>query len=84
MNKLLVKSSGSKGILDDDYTLYADGTVLHEYDRHSYPGGQNLTELLTISDLSVLIKERLYKASSEENKSYIRKLLELDDLNTSL
>lgn len=30
------------GVLDDDYTFYNDGTILHEYDKHTYPGGQNL------------------------------------------
>ena len=25
------------GVLDDDYTLYDDGTILHEYDKHTYP-----------------------------------------------
>lgn len=27
--------------LDDDYTLYENGEIIHEYDAHAYPGGQN-------------------------------------------
>lgn len=65
------------GVLDDDYTLYDDGTILHEYDKHTYPGGQNLNESLTVADLSDEVKQRLLEAASDENKELVRKTLNL-------
>ena len=62
-------------MLDDDYTLYDDGTVLHEYDKNSYPGGQNLKATLKAENLPQLIKERLYKAASSDNKDLDREIL---------
>jgi len=76
--KAISISSEMKGMLDDDYTLYDDGTVLHEYDKHTYPGGQNLKATLKAEDLSQSIKERLYKAASDDNKDLVRKILKLD------
>ena len=64
------------GILDDDYTLYNDGTILHEYDKHAYPGGQNLKEDLTVSVLSDEIKQRLFEAASDKDKELVRKTLD--------
>lgn len=66
-----------KGILDDDYTLYNDGTVFHFYDKHTYPDGQNIEEHLTVDDLSKSIKERLYESSSHDNKVLVRTILKL-------
>jgi hypothetical protein len=57
-----------KGVLDDDYTLYDDGTLLHEYDNHTYPGGQNLKSEMTVDQLTDKFKQRLLEASSDENK----------------
>lgn len=65
------------GILDDDYTLYNDGTILHEFDRHAYPGGQNFKEKLTVDELSDLVKQRLLEAASDNDKELVRKILNL-------
>jgi len=67
------------GVLDDDYTLYDDGTILHEYDKHTYPGGQNLKESLTVADLSDELKQRLLEAASDGDKELVRKTLNLDN-----
>lgn len=75
--KVISVSHKMKGILDDDYTLYDDGTIFHFYDDHTYPGGQNLKENLTIDDLSQSIKERLYEAASSDNKVLVRTILKL-------
>ncbi|MDF7818693.1 hypothetical protein P1X15_13840 [Runella sp. MFBS21] len=77
MNKKTISVSHKMkgGVLDDDYTLYDDGTILHEYDKHSYPGGQNLKESLTVADLSDEVKQRLLEAASDENKELVRKTL---------
>lgn len=65
------------GILDDNYTLYDDGTILHKYDRHTYPDGKNLKESLTVADLSDELKQRLLEAAIDENKESVRKILNL-------
>lgn len=77
MNKKAISVSHKmkSGILDDDYTLYDDGTILHEYDKHTYPGGQNLKESLTVADLSDEVKQRLLEAALDENKELVRKTL---------
>jgi hypothetical protein len=75
--KIISVSHKMKGVLDDDYTLYEDGTILHEYDKHTYPGGQNLKDNLTAGDLSEEVKERLYEAASEDNKELVRSKLNL-------
>ena len=76
--KAISVSHKMKGVLDDDYTFYEDGTVLHENDKHTYPGGQNLKENLTANDLSQAVKQRLLEAASEENEMLVRKILNLD------
>lgn len=77
MNKKAISVSHKMkgGVLDDDYTLYDDGTILHEYDKHTYPGGQNLKESLIVADLSGEVKQRLLEAASDENKELVRKTL---------
>lgn len=75
--KAVAISQKMKGVLDDDYTLYEDGTVVHFYDKHTYPGGQNLKDTLKVSDLSDEVKQRLLKATNEENKELVSKLLQL-------
>lgn len=76
--KVISVSHKMKGVLDDDYTLYDDGTVLHEYDKHTYPGGQNLKDSLKVDDLSPSIRQRLYEAASDDNKELVHKTLKLD------
>jgi len=65
------------GILDDNYTLYNDGSVLHFYDKHTYPGGQNIEQHLSVDDLSAKVKQRLYDAASADKKELVRKILKL-------
>jgi hypothetical protein len=73
--RILAYSPKMKGDLDDDYTLYEDGEILHEYDRHRYPGGFNLKDKLTVDQLKVGIKERLLKATKEEDKELVKEIL---------
>lgn len=75
--KAISTSHKMKGVLDDDYTLYDDGTVLHEYDKHTYPGGQNLKESLTVANLSDAVKQRLLEGVSVENRELVSKILNL-------
>jgi hypothetical protein len=75
--KVISISHRMNGILYDDYTLYDDGTVLHQYDKHSYKGGQNLTDNLTVNDLSEVVKQTLIEAATNENREFVIKLLNL-------
>lgn len=80
MDKIAIAvSHNMKGsVLDDDYTLFDDGTILHEYDRHTYPGGQNLKEYLTVDKLSDIVKKRLLDAASAKNKKLVHETLKLE------
>ncbi len=75
--KAISVSHKMNGILDDDYTLYDDGSVLHFYDKHTYPGGQNINDNLTVDDLSTKVKKRLYDDASAENKELVAEILKL-------
>ena len=76
MEKVIIaRSTKIKNGLDDDYTLYDNGEILHEYDRHKYPGGYNLEEILTPEDLKDEVKERFLSAAREENKDLVREIL---------
>jgi hypothetical protein len=78
--KVIAHSHEMKGsVLDDDYTLYEDGTVRHVYDAHTYPGGQGLEEILHGRDLSDIIKKRLLEKASEKNRSLVKKLLYIQE-----
>ena len=74
---IISKSNKMNGDLDDDYTLYDNGEVLHEYDIHRYPGGYNLKETLKTEDLSQSLKDRLYNSASEQNKEIVKNTLGL-------
>lgn len=79
MKKVIAVSQGmKKGMLDDDYTLYNSGEILHEYDNSIYPGGQNFSRTLSANDLSPEIKKRLLFASSDENKEIVKNILQLN------
>jgi hypothetical protein len=77
-NILSVSRKMKNGILDDDYTLFDDATILHEFDKHSYPGGQNLQENLTVDELSDTVKQRLLDSASNENKEVVRRTLRIN------
>ncbi|WP_281777631.1 hypothetical protein [Croceibacter atlanticus] len=75
--KVISVSHQMKGILDDDYTLYDDGSVLHFYDKHTYPGGQNIKKEFAVDNLSAKVKQGLYDAASADNKELVGKILKL-------
>ena len=72
--RIIAYSSGMKGDLDDDYTLFENGEILHEYDAHRYPGGYNLKRTLKASDLNESVKNRLVKTTSDEDKEFVKNL----------
>lgn len=78
MDKELSVSHKMKGgILDDDYTLFESGKILHEFDKHGYPGGQNLKEELTADQIDDDVKNRLLEAASENDKERVKQLLKI-------
>lgn len=78
MDREISVSHKMKGMLDDDYTLFESGMVLHEFDKHTYPGGQNLKEELNASQLNDEVKNRLLNATTEADKELAKKLLGID------
>ena len=66
-----------KGLLDDDYTLYDTGEVLHEFDKSIYSGGQNFSQSLSVNNLKPEIKEKLLANASDDNKELVKRLLNL-------
>lgn len=73
--RIIAVSHKMNGDLDDDYTLYEDGSVLHEYDRHRHPGGSNLKDTLQAKDIRDSAKERLFNATSQQDKKLAKVLL---------
>jgi hypothetical protein len=74
-DRIVATSTNMRGQLDDDYTLFESGKVLHEYDRHTYPGGQNLKAEMLAKDLSDEVKQRLFSATPAEDKELAKQLL---------
>lgn len=75
--RVIAYSSKMNGDLDDDYTLYDDGSVLHEYDKHRYPGGYNLKETLRAKEIKNSAKERLLNATNNNDIDLAKELLGL-------
>lgn len=75
--RVLSVSNQMRGMLDDDYTLYDNGEVLHHYDQNVYPGGQDKTTVLKISQLSEKIKQRLVDAANESDREEVKGILGL-------
>jgi len=75
--RVIAYSAQYRNGLDNDYTLYDDGSVLREYDKHTYEGGYNLTANYTANELNADVKQRLIKVVSDEDLELAKQLLEL-------
>jgi len=64
-----------KGILDDDYTLFDNGKVLHEFDKHQYPGGQNYSNTLSANEVDDRVKDDFINSASPEDLKLVKKLI---------
>ncbi|MBN2603786.1 MAG: hypothetical protein JXA91_06625 [Candidatus Thermoplasmatota archaeon] len=64
-----------KGILDNDYTLFDNGEVLHEYDKSQYPGQFNLSETVSIDNISESVKSDFLKSAKSDDLELVKKLL---------
>jgi len=58
--------------LDDQYTFYDDGTVIHIYDRNNYK--LDVKEDITIQDISEIRKDRILEACKPQYQSQIQEL----------
>ncbi|WP_314244719.1 hypothetical protein [Empedobacter tilapiae] len=75
-----IKISGyftCKNGLDDRYTLYNDGSVTRVYDKHMYPGVQDLEFTFDAQELKQEIKGILLDKANEENKELAKEILGL-------
>ncbi len=77
MKRVIAVSQRMKNGLDDDYTLYDNGEVLHEYDSNIYPSGLNQKATLSADKLSAEVKQRLLEAAGEEHKALAKRLLRI-------
>ncbi len=60
--KLLISIEKTKqGIHGDNWHLYENGEVIHEYDRHSYKGGYNLKDTYLANEIPERIKKEFIK-----------------------
>lgn len=64
-----------KGILDNDYTLFDNGEVLHEYDKSQYPGQYNLSETVPIDNISESVKSDFLKSAKSDDLDLVKELL---------
>ncbi len=78
-SKKISISNNTKIGLDDDYILFENGEVLHQYDKYhsQFPDGYNWERKVNIDDLSINIKQRLFDSAIKEYKELARQLLKL-------
>ncbi len=67
-----------RGILDDNYAFYDNGTVIHGYDKSEYSSEKlNLKEEVIPSNLPEHVKEKIIIKCPEELKQWVSELLGL-------
>lgn len=66
--------------LDNDYTFYKSGKIHRKYDRHIYPGGQNIEEWLSAEQIDDQLKERLLERCPPIHLKEITKILKIPNL----
>lgn len=71
--KIIAYVNLGDGWLDNDYTIYNDGSVLHEWDQH--PTKYGLTEEIRIEQISEHKLAKILAKCSEEQKAMIMALL---------
>lgn len=77
MDREIAFLSQGKNGLDNDYTLFESGKVIREYDRHIYPGGQNLKHEFSAVELPFEIKAKLLAQVQESDIELAKELLKL-------
>ena len=77
--RVIAYSEDSRGGLDNDYTLYDDGTIEHKYDVAHNIGasGYNKSLSLKVVDLNEDVKQRLLIVTKEADIELAKQLLGL-------
>ena len=63
------------GGLDNDYTFFESGRILHSYDRHNHAGGFNKKKWIIAKDISGQEKQRLIDKCLPEHVERITEIL---------
>ena len=67
-----------KGILDDDYRFFDDGTIIHEFDKSQYKlEDLNLQKKVLAKDIPINVKLQIMELCPVELKTKIANILEL-------
>ena len=67
-----------KGVLDNDYAFYEDGTIVYEYDKSIYRLKDiNLEKQVSANFIQDDIKEKIIKQCPEELKNRIASMLKI-------
>jgi hypothetical protein len=66
--------NGNNG-LDNDYTIYSNGTIKHSYDRHAF--ALNNEEMTTVDELSTDKKKKLLDKCPKEHKEKVKKIFKM-------
>lgn len=67
-----------KGILDNDYAFYEDGTIIHEYDTSMYRSkDMNIETEVSADSIQDDIKLKIMERCPEELKEKISNILKL-------
>lgn len=64
-----------KGILDDDYYFYEDGSILHSYDRTQQK--LNIEEYVSADSISIEKRHIMLAACPKEKYALIKSMLKL-------
>lgn len=68
-----------KGAMDNDYTFYKDGRILHCYDPNIYNHSKKVW--LTADDLQLHVKAAILEKCPEEHRESITKILNKQPTN---
>ncbi|WP_294455790.1 hypothetical protein [uncultured Bacteroides sp.] len=67
-----------KGVLDNDYAFYDDGTIVHEYDKSMYKlEDMNIETPVSADSIQDDIKQQIMEQCPEELKEQITKMLKI-------
>ena len=62
-----------RGILDNDYAFYSDGTIIHEYDRTQ--NDLNREDEVKGDDMGIELKTKILGKCPDEHLDFIKKTL---------
>lgn len=67
-----------KGVLDNDYVFYEDGTIVHEYDKSSYRfEDMNLKQPMSADSIRDDVKHQIMEKCPDNLKDQIANILKI-------